>query len=107
MVGGLDTGIHIQYVGVVLVATGLLMVGVPSLDINAARDVVRNRLSDNNLPIKEPFVNDIVHSTLYRVAGDPAEMPSDLHIRLMKLAKEFEDVKYTHAPMYALILGVN
>lgn len=92
MVGGLDTGIHIQYAGVVLVATGLLMVGVPSLDINAARDVVRNRLSDNNLPLKEPFVNDIVHSTLYRVAGDPADMPKDLHVRLMKLAKEFESI---------------
>jgi len=91
-VGGLDTGIHIRYAGVVLVATGLLMVGVPSLDINAARDVVRNRLSDNNLPLKEPFVNDIVHSTLYRVAGDSAGMPKDLHIRLMKLAKEFENV---------------
>lgn len=91
-VGGLDTGIHITYVGVVLVATGLLMVGVPSLDINEARDVVRSRLSENNLPLKEPFVNDIVHSTLYRVAGDAADMPSDLHVRLMNLAKEYENV---------------
>ena len=91
-VGGLDTGIHINYVGVILVATGLLMIGVPSLDINEARDIVRSRLEDYKLPLKEPFVNDICHSTLWRVAGDANNMPKDLHVRLMKLAKEYEDV---------------
>lgn len=91
-VGGLDTGIHIKYVGVILVATGLLMIGVPSLDINEARDIVRSRLEDYRLPLKEPFVNDICHSTLWRVAGDANNMPQDLHVRLMKLAKEYEDV---------------
>ena len=93
-VGGLDTGIHITYVGVILVATGLLMIGVPSLDINEARDIVRSRLEVNKLPLKEPFVNDIVHSTLYRVAGDASNMPKDLHIRLMDLAKEYENVNF-------------
>ena len=82
-VGGLDTGIHITYVGVILVATGLLMIGVPSLDINEARDIVRSRLELNKLPLKEPFVKDIVHSTLYRVAGDASNMPKDLHRHLM------------------------
>lgn len=91
-VGGLDTGIHITYVGVILVATGLLMIGVPSLDINEARDIVRSRLEENELPLKEPFANDIVHSTLYRVAGDASNIPKDLHLRLMDLAKEYENV---------------
>ena len=92
MVGGLDSAMHITYVGVIAVGTGLLMVGVPSLDINEARDIVRNRLADHNLPLKEPFVNDIVHSTLYRVVGDAENMPKDLHVRLLALAKEYEDV---------------
>lgn len=51
-VGGLDAAIHIQYVGVIVVATGLLMVGIPSLDINEARDSVRSRLADGRLPLK-------------------------------------------------------
>mmetsp|Transcript_20893 Transcript_20893/g.59920 ORF Transcript_20893/g.59920 Transcript_20893/m.59920 type:complete len:459 (+) Transcript_20893:68-1444(+) len=91
-VGGLDTGIHINYVGVILVATGLLMIGVPSLDINEARDIVRSRLEVNKLPLREPFVNDICHSTLWRVAGDAKNMPKDLHVRLMELAKEYANI---------------
>ena len=91
-VGGLDKGVHITYVGVILVDTGLLMIGMPSLDINEARDTVRSRLEVEKLPLKEPFVNDIVHSTLYRVAGDADDMPKDLHMRLLALAKEYENV---------------
>lgn len=91
-VGGLDTAIHMHYVGVIAVATGLLMIGVPSLDINETRDVVRARLKQHNLPLMEPFVNDIVHSTLFRVAGDSKDIPPDLHHRILKLAEEYKDV---------------
>jgi hypothetical protein len=104
-VGGLDAAIHIQYVGVIVVATGLLMVGIPSLDINEARDSVRSRLADGRLPLKEPFVNDIIHSTLYRVAGDPADMPVDLHHKLIKLAKEFENVTLGSVILEKLQIG--
>lgn len=65
--GGLDCAITIEFTGVIAVSTGLLMVGIPSMDINLARDTVRNNLKTNDLPLMEPFVNDIVHSTLFRV----------------------------------------
>ena len=43
------------------------------------------------LPLLEPFVNDIVHSTIFRVTGDPATHPPDLLDRLLALAAEFEN----------------
>lgn len=89
-VGGLDTSVDVTYVGVVAVATGLLMVGIPSSDVNVARDAIRHRLARRELPLLEPFVNDIVHSTLFRVTGDAADHPPDLHDRLLALAAEFE-----------------
>lgn len=91
-VGGLDAAMHFHYFGVIAVATGLLMIGLPSVDINETRDIVRSRLKQQNMPLLEPFVNDIVHSTLFRVAGDPSEIPHDLHIKILKLADEFKDV---------------
>mmetsp|Transcript_48511 Transcript_48511/g.94832 ORF Transcript_48511/g.94832 Transcript_48511/m.94832 type:complete len:532 (+) Transcript_48511:111-1706(+) len=89
-VGGLDTSVDVTYIGVIAVATGLLMIGVPSSDVNHARDAIRNRLSRRDLPLHEPFVNDIVHSTIFRVTGDPSTHPPDLHTRLLDLASEFE-----------------
>jgi len=88
-VGGLDSEITIEYTGVVCVSTGLLMVGIPNIDVNEARDTLRSKLAEKNLPLAEPFVNDIVHSTLFRVTeqADP-----DLHHRLLDLAKKYENV---------------
>jgi len=60
-VGGLDSEMEIDYVGIVVVSTGILMVGYPSKAINNSRDELRRRMKRDNLPIKEPFVNDIVH----------------------------------------------
>jgi len=54
---------------------------------------------------KEPFDNDIIHSTLYRVAGDPADMPVDLHDKLIKLAKEFENVNLGSVILEKLQIG--
>lgn len=71
------------------------MVGIPQnddLNINRARDALRENLQKNNYPIKEPFVNDIVHSTLFRVCGKHENLPKDLHVRLMKVAKKYENV---------------
>lgn len=104
-VGGLDTAIHMHYVGVIAVSTGLLMIGVPSLDINETRDVVRSRLKQQNLPLMEPFVNDIVHSTLFRVAGDSKDIPSDLHHRILKLAEEYKDVSLGTAVLSKFQIG--
>lgn len=104
-VGGLDTAIHMHYVGVIAVSTGLLMIGVPSIDINETRDVVRSRLKQQNLPLMEPFVNDIVHSTLFRVAGDSKDIPSDLHHRILKLAEEYKDVSLGTAVLSKFQIG--
>mmetsp|Transcript_48130 Transcript_48130/g.58050 ORF Transcript_48130/g.58050 Transcript_48130/m.58050 type:complete len:368 (+) Transcript_48130:83-1186(+) len=100
MVGGMDCSISISFIGVVVVSTGLLMVGVPSLDVNAARDTVRERLHEGNLPLLEPFVNDIVHSTLFRVvenstdevAGNENSEAEMLHEELIQIAKDYENV---------------
>lgn len=97
MVGGMDCSVTITFVGVVVVSTGLLMVGVPSLDMNAARDTVRARLHERDLLLLEPFLNDIVHSTLFRVVdhtlrvGDDSDVP--LHEHLVRLAKDYEHVE--------------
>lgn len=94
IVGGMDAEVQIRFIGCIAVATGLLMVGIPdSLNINGARDCVRERLKKRGFPLKEPFVNDIVHSTLFRVtknqktAADPI-----LHTKILDLSKEFENV---------------
>jgi hypothetical protein len=103
-VGGLDQAITITYIGVIAVSTGLLMVGVPSKDsmrINDARDLLRDTLQRRDLPLMEPFCNNIVHSTLFRVTNEDASHGTksnnddkdkeDLHMRLLNLAKEYEE----------------
>ena len=89
-VGGMHQEIQITFIGVILVATGLLMVGVPNIDVNDARNLVRQKLKERDLPLKEPFLNDIVHSTLFRVIGDKSD--PELYLKLVALAKEFENV---------------
>uniref|UniRef100_A0A6U5FUH8 Uncharacterized protein n=1 Tax=Corethron hystrix TaxID=216773 RepID=A0A6U5FUH8_9STRA len=97
--GGMDSVLEIAYVGVICVATGLLMIGVPvgpeGVDVNAARDNLRRRLTDEELPLDEPFVNDIVHSTLYRVVDGEerggGETKGPLHSRLLDIGREYEN----------------
>lgn len=87
--GGLDRAFTIHYVGVIAVSTGLLMIGVPSIDLNIARDALRTKLASRGLPLKEPFVNNICHSTLFRVTN--LQQPSQ-HARLLQIAKDYENV---------------
>jgi len=90
IVGGMDAEVKIHFIGCIAVSTGLLMIGVPdATNLNQARDCVREKLSHRGFPLKEPFVNDIVHSTLFRVTdnADPA-----LYQKTLDLAKEFERV---------------
>ena len=86
--GGLDTHLEITYVGLIAVPTGLLMIGIPSIDTNDVRERLRTRLQDRGLPLKEPFVNNIVHSTLFRVLSNKPK----LYERLLEIAQEYEDV---------------
>ena len=104
--GGMDRPVTITFVGVIAVATGLLMIGIPSYDLNAARDVLRAELQKRNLPLKEPFVNDIVHSTLYRVVGtNDAPLPADFHSKLLKLASEYENTYLGHITLDTFQIG--
>ena len=94
IVGGMDAKVKIHFIGCVAVATGMLMVGVPdSVNINVARDCVRERLKKRGLTLNEPFVNDIVHSTLFRVTEDQRTTADPtLHKKILELANEFESV---------------
>lgn len=93
--------VTIQYVGVIAVATGLLMIGVPSLDTNQVRDALRARLQDRNLPLKEPFVNNICHSTLFRVTQNRPGMYS----RLLEIAQLYQDVDLGSAKLTKFQVG--
>ncbi|GMI03275.1 hypothetical protein TrVE_jg4103 [Triparma verrucosa] len=65
--------IHVRLTGIIAVGTGLVMVGLPSYDVNSLRDTVRESVKSGECPgydLKEPFVNDICHSTVLRLTGD-------------------------------------
>jgi len=99
--GGLDSHLTIHYVGVIAVATGLLMIGVPSIDTNDVRDRLRSRLEARGLPLKEPFVNNIVHSTLFRVTNDQPQ----LYSRLLEIAQEYEMADLGHVCIKSFQIG--
>lgn len=115
MVGGMDCAITIRFVGVIAVSTGLLMVGIPSLDINSARDTLRQRLEEKNLPLLEPFVNDIVHSTLFRVVSiesddddssrEGDDISKDLHDQLIQISKKYENVDLGNVTLNRFQIG--
>ena len=99
--GGLDCTITIEFIGVIAVSTGLLMVGIPSIDINDARDNVRNNLKKNDVPLLEPFINDIVHSTLFRVVStDDSDNNEEQDIEAIvdqnELSQELLDISRTY-----------
>lgn len=100
--GGLDRAFTIHFVGVIAVSTGLLMIGVPSIDLNIARDALRTKLASRGLPLKEPFINDICHSTLFRVTN--LQKPSQ-HDRLLQIAKEYENIHLGSATIQSLQMG--
>jgi hypothetical protein len=51
----------IEWKEVVIIQTGVVMLGIPSIDLND----IRNKLVDN-FQFNEPYLNNIVHSTLLR-----------------------------------------
>ena len=90
MKGGMDHAIEIQYVGCIAVSSGLLMIGIPTLiHANKARDCVRTSLQQQGYPLKEPFVNDIVHSTLFRVTHDDN---TGLYQQILDIANDYESI---------------
>ncbi|GMI01822.1 hypothetical protein TrLO_g3145 [Triparma laevis f. longispina] len=89
---GDDSGgtIEIRLIGVIAVSTGLVMIGLPSSDVNSLRDGIRESISSGDLGynLKEPFVNDIVHSTILRLTG---EGDGTLGEKVLDIAKRFGD----------------
>jgi len=58
---------RIHFMNVVAFSSGLAILGYPTVNINTVRDNIRKRLNDNNLPLKEPYYNNIIHSTILRL----------------------------------------
>jgi hypothetical protein len=59
--------LKIKYKGIILTPTGIVLCGYPDKDINSYRDKIRKELRDI---IREPYYNNICHSTLCRFTGE-------------------------------------
>ena len=53
--------INIEWIEIICIETGIIMLGIPSIDVNQIRNLIINKYS-----FKEPYLNNIVHSTLLR-----------------------------------------
>jgi len=97
--------IKIRMCGVIAVRTGLVVVGIPDANINEARDRCRARMNESPslYPLKEPFLNDIVHSTILRVCGGDGTGPKTEQI--LKIAEDFKDVYLGDAFVDELSVG--
>lgn len=65
--------ITIKYNQLVLTQKGLLLCGESDTNINEIRDSFRTECEKNKLSLFEPYINDIVHSTLFRFCEIPSE----------------------------------
>ena len=61
--------ITITFKGVMAIPTGLLIYGYPSYDLNPFREQLREELTQQQVTYVEPYKNDIVHSTIMRIAS--------------------------------------
>jgi hypothetical protein len=61
--------LKINFSRIVLTPSNILLVGYPSVDVNTSRGNLRRALTRNNMPLFEPYVNDIVHMSLVRFAS--------------------------------------
>ena len=98
----------IQYHGIIAVGTGLVAVGVCDIDINAIRDKLRQELTeaaaqDGGYAFGEPFVNNIVHSTLLRFSGGAGS--GEAAEKVLAVAREFEAVPLGVGQVGALQVG--
>lgn len=56
----------ITYLGIIPLRSGIVMIGFPSVDVNASRNLLRSICKLEGIQSKEPYLNNIVHSTLLR-----------------------------------------
>ena len=61
---------NIHYNKLICTQTNLALCGYPDIDINSLRDKYRDRCKFYNLKLKEPYYNDIIHSTLFRFTNE-------------------------------------
>lgn len=57
----------IHYTRLVAVPTGVILVGIPSVDLNALRDELRWHMVSRGFPVIEAYTNNIAHGTLLRL----------------------------------------
>jgi len=82
------TAFKLCYIGIIAVPTGLLMISVPDIPINALRDRLREGIKAQRLPFHEPYYNDIVHSTLLRLNG---ELTDEQKAKMLDVAARYAE----------------
>jgi hypothetical protein len=93
---------EIYFYKLILVPTGLLMVGIPTVDLNQHRDRIRKAMLEHGVPIMEPYKNDIVHSTLFRFPSAPSEEQLK---KLKKLVDLYSDTFFGKATIDQLSIS--
>jgi hypothetical protein len=61
----------ITYRHLIPTRNGILMAGYPSIDVNELRDRIRKKFAEEGLPLREPYHQNIVHSTVVRYTSVP------------------------------------
>lgn len=89
----------IQYQGLIALATGLVMYGYPSVDINIYREQIRQKIVESKLPFKEPFKIDIAHSTFVRFC-----QPEDKD-KLLEFASKYQSIDLGKVNITGFYLG--
>lgn len=56
--------------GVIMTEHAIILKGYPDKDINVYRDMIRDKLIDENLILKEPYKSNTCHITLFRFTGE-------------------------------------
>ncbi len=65
------TNYKINYDRLCPLKTGIAMLGIPNIDVNAHRESFRYNILNEGLPYSVAYTPDIVHSTLVRFNDDP------------------------------------
>jgi 2'-5' RNA ligase len=91
--------IKICFNGIIVVPTGIVLKGFPDKNINELRDNIRTILRINNVNIKEPYYNNIVHSTLVRFNHQID------YSEIKKYIENYENVSFGEVIINEFILG--
>lgn len=76
----------ITYVGLIPLRSGIVMIGFPSTDVNSSRSILRSLCQREDMDLREPYLNNIVHSTLLRFTSP---LDSSQLAQLFKICEEY------------------